>query len=257
MALLPWRQKRQLIYFLIFASIILAVVGGIVWYFYPKPTCFDGKQNGGEEGIDCGGPCTPCLGEVKDLSILWVRFFKNKEGVYDVAALVENSNPFGGIPSIGYTFTLYDAANLLIASREGKTFINPGLGEKMVIFETNIPTGSRVPVRADLKFDQQNWKYIKREKSILSVVKKDFVNTPFPRLSAEIQNNSLFDVRDVLVAAVLYDDSDNAIGVSSTKIDLIKTESSQLANFSWPQPFDKIPASIEVFATTNLTVNNQ
>ncbi len=24
------------------------------------PTCFDGIQNQGEEGIDCGGPCAPC-----------------------------------------------------------------------------------------------------------------------------------------------------------------------------------------------------
>lgn len=26
-----------------------------------QPTCFDGIQNGGETGIDCGGPCPPCL----------------------------------------------------------------------------------------------------------------------------------------------------------------------------------------------------
>jgi len=24
------------------------------------PTCFDGTQNGGETGVDCGGPCPPC-----------------------------------------------------------------------------------------------------------------------------------------------------------------------------------------------------
>ncbi len=26
-----------------------------------QPTCFDGLQNGGETGVDCGGPCEPCL----------------------------------------------------------------------------------------------------------------------------------------------------------------------------------------------------
>ena len=26
-----------------------------------EPTCFDRIQNQGEEGIDCGGPCEPCL----------------------------------------------------------------------------------------------------------------------------------------------------------------------------------------------------
>ena len=31
----------------------------------PKPTatCYDGIQNQGEEGIDCGGPCAPCAKE--------------------------------------------------------------------------------------------------------------------------------------------------------------------------------------------------
>ncbi len=26
----------------------------------PCPSCFDGIQNQGEEGVDCGGPCRPC-----------------------------------------------------------------------------------------------------------------------------------------------------------------------------------------------------
>ncbi|MBU4266647.1 MAG: hypothetical protein L6243_05295, partial [Candidatus Altiarchaeales archaeon] len=32
-----------------------AVSGGIV------PTCYDGIKNQGEEGVDCGGPCNPCM----------------------------------------------------------------------------------------------------------------------------------------------------------------------------------------------------
>ncbi|MFC2173219.1 hypothetical protein ACFLU6_11400 [Acidobacteriota bacterium] len=33
----------------------------------PEPTCDDGIQNGGEEGVDCGGPCiTPCPGLASD-----------------------------------------------------------------------------------------------------------------------------------------------------------------------------------------------
>ena len=33
-----------------------------------KPTCFDGIQNQGEEGVDCGGPCNSCDSE--DLNYL-------------------------------------------------------------------------------------------------------------------------------------------------------------------------------------------
>jgi len=31
------------------------------------PTCSDGIQNQGEEGVDCGGPCPPCKIEQPDI----------------------------------------------------------------------------------------------------------------------------------------------------------------------------------------------
>ncbi len=258
MAILNWRTRRQIIYFGIFVLIAAIIVGGLIWYFWPKPSCSDNKQNQGEEGVDCGGPCqTPCLAEVRDISISWVRFFKNKDGFYDAAALVENPNLFAGIDSLKYKFKLYGANNVLIAIREGSIFINPA--SQQIIFESNIFTGeARIPSRAFIEFDQQkNWEYIKKEKSFLSIVRKDFINFPFPRLTAEIRNESLADAKEVFAAAVLYDNEGNVQGVSSTKIDLIKPDSTQPANFTWPQPFDKEPASIEVIATTNLTVNGQ
>ncbi|MBN2014301.1 MAG: hypothetical protein JW778_03895 [Candidatus Altiarchaeota archaeon] len=33
--------------------------GGII--SKPKESCFDGIKNQGEEGVDCGGPCDPCI----------------------------------------------------------------------------------------------------------------------------------------------------------------------------------------------------
>ncbi len=256
MAILPWRTKRQIFYFGIFALIILALIAGLVWYFWPAPTCTDNRKNGGEEEIDCGGPCTPCLGEIKDLKISWVKFFKNREGFYDVAALVENFNLYAGLASLKYQFKLYDANNILITIREGATFINPG--EKQIIFESSLSTGPRIPRYAYIEFEsEKNWKYIKKEKSFLSIVSKYFINYPFPRLSAEIRNDSLADVKNVLVSSVLYDEEGKAVGVSSTKIDLIPAESSQFASFTWPMAFEKEPANIEIFAATNLTVNNK
>jgi len=256
MSIIPWRTRRQLLYFSVFALAVLVLVAGLVWYLWPEPTCFDGRKNGGEDGIDCGGQCTPCLGKIKDISQIWVRFFKNKEGFYDAAALVDNSNLTAALSVLKYRFKLYDANNLTIAVREGQTFINPG--EQQIIFESNIATGPRFPRYVYIEFDSaKDWQYLKKEKSFLSVAQKAFINFPFPRFSAEIRNDSMFDVKNVLATGVLYDETDNAIGVAFTKIDFIKAESSQWANFTWPQPFDKEPASTEVFVTTDLTKNNK
>ena len=251
MAFFPWRTKKQLFYFAIFALIISVILGGIVWYFWPEPTCTDNRKNGGEEGIDCGGPCTPCLAEIKDISILWTRFFKIREGSYDTATLIENSNLFAGASSVKYTFKLYDINNVLIVVREGSTFINPS--ERQIIFESNIPTGPRTPRYVYIEIEKEkNWKYVKKEKSFFSVVKKDFVNYPFPRLSIEIRNELFNDVKNVLVTAVLYDKEGNAQGVSVTKVDLIPAELIRSAFLTWPVPFEKEPEAIEVLVTTNL-----
>ncbi len=256
MAIIPWRAGRQLFYFSIFALAILALIGGLVWYFWPKATCTDNRQNGQEEGVDCGGSCAPCTGEIKDLSVSWVRFFKNRENFYDAAALINNPNIYAGIANIKYTFKLYDANNILITVRDGYTFINPL--ERQVIFESSLSAGPRVPKYAYLEFgEEKNWKYIKKEKAFLSLVQKSFTNFPFPRLSAEIRNDSLVGIKNVLVSSVLYDEEGNAVGVSSTKIDLIPAESSQTANFTWPVAFDKEPANIEILPTTNLMTNSQ
>lgn len=253
MAILNWRLKRQIFFLGIFVLIAGLIIAGLVWYFWPKPTCFDNRQNQGEEAADCGGPCAkPCLGQVQDLSVLWVRIFKNKEGFYDAAALVQNPNLFAGLASLNYTFKIYDANNSLIAVRAGSSFVNPN--EKQVFFESNISVGGRTPARAFLEFDREkNWKYIKKEKSFLSVAGKEFTNTPFPRLTAAVRNDSLFDAKDIYAAGMLYDGEGNVQAVSFTKIDLIQPSATQYAVFTWAQPFEKEPASTEIIAITNLT----
>jgi len=45
------------------SSSTISVGGGVV------PTCNDGIQNQGETGIDCGGPCAPCMTSGGDQNI--------------------------------------------------------------------------------------------------------------------------------------------------------------------------------------------
>ena len=53
-----WTAKRHLLYLSGFLAIILVIVLTIIApYLRSDPTCFDGKQNGNEEGVDCGRSC--------------------------------------------------------------------------------------------------------------------------------------------------------------------------------------------------------
>ena len=64
-------------------KIIILIVIYSLYHFRdvisPAPTCFDGKANGLENGIDCGGNCNlMCTDEVKPLIVEWSSFIKTK-----------------------------------------------------------------------------------------------------------------------------------------------------------------------------------
>jgi len=248
---IPWTVKKQLTFLSVF---ILIVAAGMLLVFISlnKPTCFDGKQNQAEEGIDCGGPCQPCLGKIRDIIVVWSKVFKLDNGKYEAAALIRNPNLSLALPFVKYKIKLYDRKNILVAVREGETFINPG-GE-YVLFETNIDAGERSPVKAFVEFDKNlKWKKIEREIPQIVVSNKSFTPLPSPRLSAEISNTSIFPIEGIFAAAVVYDKDGNAVAVSSTKIKSIKGKSSYPVVFTWPTPFEKEVVSSRIFLRVNLT----
>lgn len=248
---IPWTIKKQLTFFAVFLFAVI-IAGTIVVIKIMAPTCNDGKQNQNEQGVDCGGACKPCVGEVKDLIIVWSKVFKLKDGKFDVAATIDNPNLSAGVSSLKYKFKLYDENNILVAIKDGETFINPN--ESRLVFETGIDTGQRVPAKAFIELsDNIEWKRIEKEKASLVVSKKQFSNSPFPMLSVVVDNKSSFGVKDIFISAALYDKDKNATGVSFSKIDYIGGNSSKEITFTWPEPFTEEPAGSDVFVGTNLT----
>lgn len=239
-------MKRQALYFSLVLLVILGL-GAFVWLNMSAPTCSDNKQNQAEEGIDCGGPCgEKCLGEIKEPVVSWSRAFKISEGNYDVVAVAENQNLFLAARSVRYQFKLYDKNNILIAIKEGETFINPG--RKFAIFGSNIDTGRRVPYRAFLEIDKNiKWERYESETSGLIVTKKEYTDFPRPSLAVVVANKSIDDVKNIYVVAVIYDKEGNASAASATKTELIKAGSSQEIFFTWPASLEEGAFSNEIF----------
>ena len=105
-------KRRNTIIFIILAFFL--IIAGIISFalFYEEPTCFDGKRNGNEIGIDCGGSCELlCELQIIEPLVHWTRYFEVVPGVYNVLAYLENPNVTDGADRVDYIFKLFDIFN--------------------------------------------------------------------------------------------------------------------------------------------------
>jgi hypothetical protein len=250
---MSWSVRRRIIYLLITLAIIGIVAFGVWYYYKPAPSCFDGIRNQDELGVDCGGLCPQvCPSETVDARVVWSRVFKVDEGIYDTAVYLENPNPHHGIKSLPYLIRIFDQNNILITTIDGHTFLNPK--EQFVIFHSKLEVGKRVPARAIFEFtDTPVWQKVSRQQPALSINKKDFTNTPRPSLVATIHNESLENVKDLVVVATVSDDEQNVMAVSSTLVDTLDQGETKEIVFTWPKSFAAAPVAFDFYPHLDLS----
>lgn len=256
-SLMNWALKRQLLYILI-VLIFLTGIGFLIIspYFNQAPTCTDGKQNGDETGVDCGGSCAlACVNQVDQISILWSRAFEVVPGRYNAVAYLENHNNNTAVDRISYRFRFADKDNVYIGKREGTTYVPPS--GKFAVFEPAVDMGNSIPIYTTFEFTETPvWvqvpeKEVDQLKVLISDIKLTGEDTS-PALSATIKNDSLFKIPEVNVIALLYDETGNAVSVSRTYLDVLHREESTDINFTWIEPFTKKVVSKELIPIFNI-----
>ncbi|MEI6346264.1 MAG: hypothetical protein WCO79_03465 [bacterium] len=237
--MLSWSAKRKTLYTLAFvAGVLLFIAAPTAYVVYRPPTCTDGKMNQGEQGADCGGPCTNlCQEKELDPIVLWQRSFEVGPGAYNVIAYIQNPNVNSSAIQVPYIFRLYSADQVLISERTGKVNLPPNMS--FPVFEANLPTGKQVPARASFEFRAKP--YWVRQPRVFPDVRVNNVvlsrEDANPLLNAEIENKELITYDRVPVVAILYDVAGNAVAASRTILDSIEGQSTQPVVFTWPKPF--------------------
>ncbi len=246
---MSWATRKRATYGLGVFLFFLVVLGGPAgyWFFTIPPTCTDGKQNQGESSPDRGGPC-PLLDTtaLSPAPILWARSFPVRDGSFNSVAYIQNSNDGAGVKKVAYRFALYDTDNVLVAEREGTTFIMPGAITP--IFESGIQTGNRLAVRTYfILTEDPQWERLQDRSRIVIVNDKKMVDTSTaPRLSATAFNSSVKDMTDVLLIATVFDQAGNAFATSQTKIPKLHGGEKQDLVFTWPDPFTVTVGRIDI-----------
>jgi hypothetical protein len=253
---LSWRAKRQLGYFSVLAAAALIFV--YHYFISPAlnvgPSCFDGRQNGDEQGIDCGGSCSKlCSFQSNNILVKWARVLPVTSSIYNAVAYVENQNSGSAVREISYEFLVYDEAGIFITSRSGSTFIGPA--GRFAVFEPAISVGNRVPAKTLFKFTEVPvWEKIDKrwETFPIAVLNKNISNpASSPKLTADIANNSIYGLDNVGIISILYDADGIALAASRTVLDKLPGNSKSAVSFTWPAPFKGAVSSTDIFPDIN------
>lgn len=253
-----WAFKRQLIAFGILLSIVLLMLTII---FLPrltqKPSCTDGKENGTETGIDCGGACSRiCVEELRPLRVLFSRAYEVSPTVYNAVAYVENPNTNAGLEKVGYTIKLYNDENVLVKQVDGTTYIGPN--GRYPVFVPAIDAGNRIPRRTTFTFTDaySEWKVLTPEFQSAVVVKTEGETLDesgaFPRVRATLINDSLYTLSAIDVIAFVFDAEDIVIATSKTQVLNSEPGTRTPLVFTWPKAFDGKAVRVELIPVVNL-----
>ena len=245
---MSWAAKKQATY--LFGTILfLLLVIGVPTFLvtYKAPSCTDGIQNNTEDGIDCGGACARvCSFQAAKIIPYWSQEFQVAPGTYTAVALVENPNDALEAVAVPYVFRLRDSRNVLVEERKGVVYLPPHT--IVPIFETGIQTKERIPTITEFEFTKSpEWLRSSFVPPNVDVIDRQLSNeATAPRLIAHIRNNTLETFLKVPVVAILYDDKDNALHASRTVIAQLPGTSDMEIIFTWPQPFPRAVARIDI-----------
>ena len=245
------RFAKQFIYGIFYLAVFALVLGGIYSVIPgPAPTCFDGRKNQSETGIDCGGPCLSCeiavldppqiLGEVKILSL---------PDLGPVAFLAEVLNPNADyvLRNAFYSLLIYDKNEILLQTLEGSESLDPL--EKKFIYGVSVAPIENM-AKARLEFEDLEWisaKDVVIPDLAISDLRTEVEGSAI-KVRGILRNEGPFSASRVRVLALLFDKHGIELFASETSIGWV--EGSGEVSFVAFFPQDKfLSETVDVNAT--------
>ncbi len=245
---MSWASRRRTVIILGFLLIIGAatLIPLAIWWYEPA-TCSDGKQNQGETAVDKSGPCA--LLDERQLiphAIQWARAFSVRDGTWSAVTYIENPNDMAGVSTTPYRFKLYDDRNILVAEREGSSYIMPG--SVTPIYEGGFDTGNRRVTRTYFEFSAPLvWERMRDTSGAIEITAKSLLDADTaPRVIAIAENTAVTEAREVHFVAVVFDPAGNAIAASRTIVPVLPPEARENLVFTWPEAFTSPVGRVDV-----------
>jgi hypothetical protein len=254
--------KKRIIIILIFLFFVFFLFLSLYLYFKPQPSCFDGKQNQNEQGIDCGGICAQECDNVKAQPLIVEEFGIISSGLekkYDFYARINNPNAVFGSKKFDYTVQFKDFNGEIITTRKGSDFILPR--EKKYIVIENVDSDSK-PIKANLKINNSNWVKFNNyyKKPDVEIINKKYNEVSnginFAEVYGLLKNNSPYDFNSIKIKVILKDDKDKVVALNSTQMNTINSGEQRDFKLFWPHRFNGSVSNMEVQAEVDIFNSN-
>ena len=242
-----------------FYLIFFLILGGVLYFLViPEPTCFDGKQNQGELGVDCGGPCQPCPQKIKlqPLRVVNLEYVKNQGGNGDDIVLqISNPNEQYGLAE--FNFVLKDDQGR--QSRVYKEFILPKETKYVVIKDFVIADDAQ---SLSVRFGDQNkfkWRKIDHYDFFPKLVIHneeyrlvDLERGEYAQVRGLITNKSAVDYETIKVKGILRDNQGKLIGAGYHILNTLAAAETREFIIHFSQRRYPAMANLEMEAETNI-----
>jgi len=241
------RVFKQIFYGFIFLIIIIGLLTFFYFIFKPKPSCFDGKKNQGEEGIDCGGPCSQvCFPpDFRNVEVLWTKLLDAKSQLILVAK-IQNPNSDLASDSFDYKFNIL-SNGVVLKTIQGKSFI---YAEEIKYIEEFINKDSIINIDdLEIEFIIKNVNWVKSKnfsKPKIDLISKDIqLKDDFNYLIGRIKNNDFVSLNNVQILVNVYDNKLLILN-SKTLIDNISPAETKNFQIIFPKNIDISKYTLEI-----------
>lgn len=255
------RDTKRLTIIIVYLLIFFVVGAGAFLMFRPNPSCFDGRKNQNELGVDCGGICVAACMEklvANDVLVREITFLPTEPGKYDIVARVFNPNNDIGASSFRYTLLLRDDSGKELARVTDASFILPQ--ETKLLLALNLET-TVLPSKAVIELSDFQWtrRYEYRAKPELNIYSKRYVGNPdesvFGAVLGTLVNESIYDFREVRLKVVLRDAEGIPLAANQSEMRTVTVDREQDIRIVFPKPFKGKVVQVDIEAEANIYDN--
>jgi len=256
MILMDTRRTKQIIYGVVYLVVLIAVVGGGYFLFLkPTPSCFDHKQDGGETGVDCGGPCAAvCIpANLSGISTVGgVSILTSSSSNDTFLVQIANANAGFAAQSFNYSFQLYDASGTLLASIPGESFLYAG--EVKYLIAPNVAAPATLD-HATLAITNVDWVPAAAMGFVPSwgsdnrpEMTGNSISSTTVSVTGTLTDSDTATFTNVLVVAVFKDAAGDVVGASQTELDSIAPNQTTDFTVMYPATPNLDPALTALYA---------